>query len=57
MMPEVWTTDRVARALDCTSHEVRRLIRAGQIRAKKFGQTYRVEPAAVAEYIDSLEAA
>lgn len=55
--PELWTTDMVADALKCNPQEVRKLIRQGRLRARRWGKTYRVEPVAVAEFIDQMEAA
>lgn len=57
MSPELWSTSRVAEALDCNIKEVQKLIRQKRLRAKRFGRTYRVEPAAVSDFIDQMETA
>lgn len=57
MSPELWSTSRVAGALDCNIKEVQKLIRQKRLRAKRFGRTYRVGPAAVADFIDQMETA
>lgn len=47
--PEWWTIQETARKLNCSSDLVRKLIRRGELDARKFGRIIRVRAASIEE--------
>lgn len=47
--PEWWTIQETARKLSCSSDLVRKMIRRGELDARKFGRIIRVRAASIEE--------
>lgn len=47
--PDWWTIQETARKLNCSSDLVRKLIRSGELDARKFGRIIRVRVASIEE--------
>lgn len=55
-MAEAWITTKLACELSGYHPEhLRKLIRAGQIKARKFGEVWQVDPASLQAYIRAAE--
>jgi len=53
-IPDLMTVDEVADRLRMGPQGVRRMIRRGELRARKVGKQYLVTPADLLAYLDSL---